>query len=203
MTAVWGPLGWMTLHSVAHNYPENPTPTEKQLVAQWLDSFRDCITCPSCQGHFAGMLAQVRTAYPDYLDSRRNFLLFTYRAHNTVNRRLDKPVYLTAEECEEVYRLNIEARSAKNYREAYLNHIARHWSYMRDMNGISAMRKIQDLRRIERDYWAPRESGLYAMVGESTTPYASASSDPRPTPVFRPPTGGVRFAGGRLRFGRR
>jgi hypothetical protein len=36
MTAVWGPLGWMTLHSVSTMYPEQPTQAEKTLMTTWL-----------------------------------------------------------------------------------------------------------------------------------------------------------------------
>ena len=34
-------MGWMTLHSVATCYPESPTQSEKDLMASWLDMFRD------------------------------------------------------------------------------------------------------------------------------------------------------------------
>lgn len=92
MTAIWGPLGWMTLHSVTTLYPENPTLEEKQLVSQWLDLFQACITCSHCRDHFGQMLAQMRTDLPDMMRSRGHFMKAIFRAHNTVNRRLDKPV---------------------------------------------------------------------------------------------------------------
>jgi hypothetical protein len=203
MTAIWGPLGWMTLHSVAHNYPTAPSPQEEQLVTQWLNLFRETITCPTCKGHFTEMLEQYRAANPRFLASRRDFLLFTYRAHNTVNRRLDKPVYLTSPECEAVYRRNIEARSARAYRVAYLNHIMRHWQSMRDAMGIIAVKQVREMMRVETEYWSLRETGpMEDMEAHSTAPLVRAQArEVRPfAPVNRPAF--IGFRGGRFQFRR-
>lgn len=201
MTAVWGPLGWMTLHSVSHNYPDVPSKSEQDLVSQWLDLFRDTITCAHCKGHFGEMLQQYRTMYPGYLTSRREFLLFAFRAHNTVNRRLDKPVYLTSDECEQVYRSNIASRPARDYRVAYLNHIMQNWKSMHDMTGISTVRKVQQMMQVETSYWSPRDTLPDPLTGESTAPLPSkvvGTSQERP--MFQRPPGQVGFIGGRLRF---
>lgn len=203
MTSIWGPLGWMTLHSVSHNYPDSPSSAEKQLIGQWVELFRDTITCPSCQGHFTDLLATYKTIYPYYLDSRTEFILFAYRAHNTVNRRLDKPVYYTVDECEDTYSKNIISRSAREYRIAYISHIQRHWATMRDMNGIAKLRKVGEMSRIEREYWSSRESNITGLTGLSTSPIPEKLTAPSQQLSFgRPPTGGISFIGGRLRFRR-
>lgn len=191
----------MTLHSVSHNYPEDPTPAEKQLVSQWIELFRDTITCPSCHEHFASLLVSYKSIYPYYLDSRREFILFAYRAHNTVNRRLDKPTYHLVEECEGVFSRNVAARSAKEYRSGYIAHIQRHWTVMRDMNGITKLRKVGELYRIEQQYWAARENFTTDLVGIAVSPIP----DKAPTQTLhfaRPPMSGISFTGGRLRFQR-
>ena len=200
MTSVWGPLGWMTLHSISHNYPENPTPVEKQLVSQWIELFRDTITCPSCSGHFGDLLVIYASTYPYYLDSRREFMLFTYRAHNTVNRRLDKPIYHLVEECEEIFVRNLITRPTREYRIAYLTHIQRHWTMMRDMNGISKLRKVGEMNRIEQQYWSVRENLSSDLLGISVSPIIEKSVAPKSLHFGRPPGGGVSFIGGRLRF---
>ena len=206
MTAVWGPLGWMTLHSVSHNYPDSPSPQEKQLAAQWIELFRDTITCPSCQGHFTELVNSYKSIYPYYLDSRTEFILFGYRAHNTVNRRLDKPVYNSVEECEAAFSSNLASRSAAEYRSAYVKHIQRHWSSMRDMNGISHLRKILEMTNIERHYWSLRENTTTTLVGLLVLPIPErVASLSNPALFFQQPiTGtGISFTGGRLRFQRR
>jgi hypothetical protein len=164
MTAVWGPLGWMTLHSVATCYPENPVQTEKELMYSWLDMFRDTITCPHCQQHFSNMLATYRSSFPNMLSSRQEFVLFTFRAHNAVNRRLKKPMYSTVEECMDTLKNNVKNRSAKDYRISYINHITRHWKTFQDVTGIVAMKKIAEMKKIDIEYIQARDTNFEVNI---------------------------------------
>jgi hypothetical protein len=164
MTAVWGPLGWMTLHSVATCYPENPVQTEKELMYSWLDMFRDTITCPHCQQHFSNMLATYRASFPNMLSSRQEFVLFTFRAHNAVNRRLKKPMYSSVEECMNTLKNNIKNTNAKNYRISYINHITRHWKTFQDVTGIVAMKKINEMKKIDIEYIQPRDTNFEVNI---------------------------------------
>lgn len=208
MTAIWGPLGWMTLHSTAFAYPENPTPTEQALMSTWLDMFRDTITCPSCQGHFSNLLASYRAQFRDMLVNRQQFVLFTFRAHNAVNRGLNKPIYASVEECMVTLRDNVATRSAKEYRNAYWTHIARHWQTFQDITGIVALKKIRELRRIEEEYVTPRDTNFKitippgVVVLPQTIMERTAYSEPPSRPVL--PRGGgaagFRIAGGGIRL---
>lgn len=195
-------MGWMTLHSVSLIYPETPTPYEQQLVSQWLDLFQACITCPSCRDHFAEMLGRMRALFPTMLRSRADFAEAMFRAHNTVNRRLDKPVYGTLHECMEVYRGNVKVRTARDYRYAYLTHIRQQWSLQRDALGIAALRKVGELYRIENEYWTPRDTGEIPVLNDAPVPPlprqgGEASRSVAPVPPRLP----MRFVGGRFRFG--
>jgi hypothetical protein len=152
MTAIWGPMGWMTLHSVATSYPEAPTESEKQLMSSWVEMFRDTITCPHCKHHFGEMLENYRRQFPGYLSSRHEFAMFSFRAHNAVNRRLKKPIYATIPDCMDTLRNNIKMRSARDYRISYVNHITRYWRSFNDITGITALRKIQEMKKIEEEY---------------------------------------------------
>lgn len=158
MTAVWGPLGWMTLHSVATSYPEAPTLAERQLMASWLDMFRDTITCNYCRGHFTDLLAAYRSSFPNMLASRHEFAMFTFRAHNAVNRRLNKPIFNSVDECIATLQSNTKTRSARDYRISYLNHIARYWRTLQDLSGVLGVKKINEMRKIEGDYITPRDT---------------------------------------------
>lgn len=160
MTAIWGPLGWMTLHSTAFAYPETPTSSERELMTTWLDMFRDTITCPSCKGHFTTMLANYRAQFPNMLQSRHEFVVFTFRAHNAVNKRLNKPIHVTVEECLSTLRNNVKNRSAKDYRISYINHITRHWRTVQDITGIVALKKINEMKRIETEYVSIRDTNF-------------------------------------------
>jgi hypothetical protein len=160
MTAIWGPLGWTTLHSTAFAYPEAPSQSEKNLMTTWLDMFRDTITCPTCKGHFTTLLTNYRTQFPNFMGSRHDFVIFTFRAHNAVNRRLNKPIYASVEACVETLRAVVRTRSAQDYRTAYLNHITRHWKTFQDISGIVAVKKINEMRKIEVDYVVSRDTNF-------------------------------------------
>ena len=160
MTAIWGPIGWMTLHSTAFAYSENPSNSERELMTSWLDMFRDTITCPSCKGHFTLLLENYRAMFPNMLANRHEFVIFTFRAHNTVNRRLNKPVYSSVEESVATLRNVVKTRSAREYRVSYINHITRYWRTYQDITGITALKKIQEMKRIEIEYVLSRDTNF-------------------------------------------
>ena len=194
MTAVWGPLGWMTLHSVATSYPEAPTQSERDLMYSWLDMFRDTITCPHCRDHFTTMLQTYRSSFPAMLSSRQEFSLFTFRAHNAVNRRLKKPIQGTLDECMTTLQNNVKARSAVDYRVSYLNHITKYWKSWQDITGIVALRKINEMRKIEATYVQPRDRNFAVTLTPDVVVLprdALEVSEERPTgvPAISIPTG--------------
>ena len=164
MTSIWGPLGWMTLHSVATCYPESPTQSERDLMSSWLDMFRDTITCPHCRDHFRKMLTTYRASFPTMLRSRQDFALFTFRAHNAVNRRLRKPLQSTLEDCMATLQANVKTRSAADYRISYLNHITRYWKTWQDVTGIAALKKIMEMRKIDVSYIQPRDTNFVVTL---------------------------------------
>lgn len=188
MTAIWGPLGWMTLHSTAFAYPDNPTPTERELMYSWLDMFRDTITCPSCREHFTQMLGNYRSQFPGMLNNRQEFVLFTFRAHNAVNRRLGKPIQGSVEQCMDTLRNNVKQNSAKGYRNAYLVHISKHWSLFRDVSGMVALKKINEMRKIENDYITPRDKNFTIGIpsGVTVLPQDMMVREPGQEPIRRP-----------------
>lgn len=183
MTAIWGPLGWMTLHSVATCYPESPTQSEKELMYSWLDMFRDTITCPHCREHFAGMLQTYRSSFPSMLNSRQDFSLFTFRAHNAVNRRLRKPIQGTLEECMATLQNNVKTRTAADYRISYINHITRHWKSWQDVTGVVALKKIAEMRKIEMTYIQPRDTNFKVTLTPDVVVLPQDSLEPREGPV--------------------
>ena len=119
--------------------------------------FRDTITCPYCRDHFTTMLQAYRSSFPSMLNSRQDFALFTFRAHNAVNRRLKKPIQGTLEQCMTTLQNNVKTRSAVDYRVSYLNHITRYWKGWQDITGIVALKKINEMRKIEATYVQPRD----------------------------------------------
>lgn len=157
MTKYWGPLGWATLHSVAALYPDQPTAAEQALANTWLESFAYCITCPTCQNHFQKTIAQYRSKVPNLFSSRREFVLFVLRAHNTVNRRIGKKVYTLAESWAELRRWLPSTGAAKSKRNEYIQYSRIDWGRQTNLSGISALMRVRDLSMTEQQYWGVRE----------------------------------------------
>ena len=208
MTSIWGPLGWMTLHSMASLYPDEPTAAEKALMDTWLDLFAGTITCPSCKEHFQEQLQAYKARFPQLLESRASFLLFSFRVHNSVNRRLNKPIQSTVAECFEVLQNNVKTRTATQYRQAYYAHITRHWRMMQDASGIAGLRKIAELNKIEAMYAAARSDDFSELVPEGLTFLGLIQLPPegiQPKSMMPPtpsPNQKLGIAGGRFRLRR-
>lgn len=204
-------MGWMTLHSMASLYSNTPTPSERQLMSTWLDMFRDTITCPSCREHFTELLAAYKPQFPTLFNSRSDFLLFTFRAHNAVNRRLSKPIYATVAECFRILRKSMAVTPASVYRNAYLSHIRRYWRSSRDASGISALKKINEMSKIEFDYCTSRNNNFEEDIPEDTVVLpgnmlknsegASIVTPPKNITILRS-GGGMVMTGSGLRFRR-
>ena len=196
MTAIWGPLGWMTLHSVSTLYPDQPTQAEKALMSTWLDMFRDTITCVHCRSHFTEMLATYKTQYPMMLNSRQDFAIAVFRMHNNVNRRLSKPIYDSVEKCMETLHNNIKHKTARDYRFAYVNHINRYWKSLQDVSGIAAVKKIQQMKKVEEEYFSLNDnqfqvtlrSDIVVLPADALNPNTEPRSSIFPKRRFVPPT---------------
>lgn len=161
-------------------------------MVRWLDLFRDTITCPTCQGHFSELLASYRAQYPNMLYSRNEFMLFTLRAHNAVNRRLNKPVYTSVQACFDLLRNNVKFNKTSSFRITYTNHITRHWRTFQDAVGLSAMKKIHEIKKIEINYMASRSNEFESMIPEDNVlfvPVSATIEPPRPFPMTRQPVG--------------
>jgi len=210
MTAVWGPLGWLTLHSVATSYPETPTEAERLLMESWLNMFRDTITCAYCRGHFTDLLAKYRSLFPNMLYSRQEFAIFSFRAHNDVNTRLLKPVYGSLDECLATLRKATESRPARDYRVSYLNHILRNWKSIQDITGITAVKKVLEMSRIETDYIARRDTkfdvtltpDIVVLPSAALTHSSEVSTGPRLNPRLMAGAGRFRMTAGGFRLQR-
>jgi hypothetical protein len=164
----------MTLHSISAIYPENPTQDERQILEKFVESFRESITCGHCKSHFTGMLNMYRKQHPEWSSSRYHFFLFVCRAHNTVNKRLDKPIIQTLTDCIETLKNATKVTSAAQYRNAYLNYLTSNWSKEFTGDGAIALGAVRRLRRINEEYFGPRDKGyesIYFFENGSVTDF--------------------------------
>lgn len=205
MTSVWGPLGWMTLHSMASLYPDSPSEAERTLMTKWLTLFQETITCPSCRDHFANALTGYRVQFPGMMNSRQSFLIATFRLHNSVNRRLHKPVYMSVDSCFETLRNVVKTRSSQEYRGAYYVHIRKHWRLFQDASGIAALRKINEMIKVEGEYATSRSNNFEVSIAEDvvviTDMEVTAATEVSLRPRQQQASGRkLRFVGGVLRL---
>lgn len=154
------------------------------------------------------MLATYRQLFPNMLASRQNFAMFSFRAHNAVNRRLHKPVHGDVEACMNLLKNNVRHRSALDYRRSYLAHIARHWRAYRDITGIAAMRKIGEMNKIEIDYITPRDTKFEVNLAADVVVLPQDAIEPNhrqeapSRPRMAPPAFGFRLTSGGIRIRR-
>jgi hypothetical protein len=206
MTALWGPLGWMTLHSVSVNYPDSPSDIERQICTRFLDLFTDTITCHICKTHFLRMLQAYRVVHPEYLDSKQNFFLFVVRAHNSVNKRIDKPTVKSISEALTTLQAATAVTSPVEYRQKYIDYLKRTWGSDHSANGLFASQKIRELEKINVEYWNHRETSyvqffyeadVLESISEATVKKTASGFAPFVGPVPK-----IGFAGGRLKLRR-
>jgi hypothetical protein len=154
MASVWGPMGWITLHSIAAAYPDEPTQEMRSITSSFLEKFAETITCPHCKTHFSRMLAVYQSSHPDFLNNRRNFFLFTVRAHNTVNKRLDKPILQTVSECLETLRNATKNVSPSQFRINYFSYVARNWIHELGGDGRINFNITNDMKKLNTTFFS-------------------------------------------------
>ena len=206
MTAIWGPLGWMTLHSISINYPDTPSEIEKQICSRFIDMFSETITCHICKTHFVRMLQTYKSTHPEYLNSKQDFFVFIVRAHNTVNQRLDKPTVKSVAEALTTLQQATSQTSAAEYREKYIEYLKHTWGSDRSAAGLFALQKIRELEKINREYWSLRETSYVQFFYEADVlEYINEAGVQKTPRGFAPLIGGhpkVGFGGGLLKLRR-
>lgn len=209
MTSLWGPLGWMTLHSISLLYPEVPSQTDKDILNRYMILFRDSITCPYCHQHFKAMFQNYTISHPEWNSSRFNFFLFIVRAHNTVNLKLNKPKPATVQECLNMYRRNTQINSGFIYRQKYLEYLLRNWGREMTGDGMIHMGESREMKRITEEYWNNLTDESTATFDMNANVLAFINETPQSRPLmtsrgmlYNVPNSNINigFRGGRLRL---
>jgi len=165
MTSRWGPLGWITLHSISANYPENPSSEDKAIAKKFVELFADTISCPSCKSHFGIMYHSYISKNPTWLSSRATFFVFVCRAHNTVNMRLDKPVVRTVRDSIDTLQALTRITPPDEYRQQYLNYLMRNWAQPY-AEGFMMSHAVREMKKINDEYWNARETNFDIRIPE-------------------------------------
>ena len=143
----------MTLHSVSFLYPERPSDADKALLKRFTVLFRDTITCPYCYQHFKVIFENYTKAHPEWVSSRFDFFMFVCRAHNTVNRRLNKPQPDSVSACIQRFTDNTKVTSALTYRMKYLDYLSRNYGMELSGDSMIKIASVREMRKIMNEYW--------------------------------------------------
>jgi len=92
-TNVWGPPGWMFLHSVAQNYPWKPTAEKRESYLKFFKTVGEVLPCGKCRDSYLSYITTKGTGtYLDYskLKDRFTCTKWLYDVHSKVNEALGK-----------------------------------------------------------------------------------------------------------------
>ena len=93
---IWGEGTWRLLHCTAATFPKIPTEKDYRAYTRFLHSMAPILPCRFCREHMAKFLKE-NPIRPILEKGRRSFMLWTIRFHNSVNKKLGKPILPAAE----------------------------------------------------------------------------------------------------------
>ena len=98
---VCGPKLWFMIHTIAINYPDNPTYQDKRSHEEFYNSLKYVIPCEKCRVHYTQRLK--RMPIINHLDNSDALFRYTIDLHNQVNKSLNKKIY-SYEEVMKIYK---------------------------------------------------------------------------------------------------
>lgn len=98
---IWGPSGWIFLHTITFNYPINPTPEQKMKHKELFENLAYTLPCARCAQHYSQNLKK----YPldKALETRDTFIHWLIDIHNEVNKKNNKKIY-SYDEVKKIYK---------------------------------------------------------------------------------------------------
>lgn len=96
-TKSWGPPAWFAVTCFLMGYPKTmPTKTHKSTYKNFLIYFGKTLPCNLCRDSFARFIKEVPIT-DRVLNSRRNLVMWFFRIHNMVNKKLGCKVLTQAQ----------------------------------------------------------------------------------------------------------
>lgn len=120
---IWGKYGWLFLHLVTLEYPDNPTELDKKHYYEYIHSMQYILPCAKCQYNMGIHLSK----YPlneTVLSNKNNLIKWGIDLHNIVNYHTGKPMLTYPEALYE-----IEKHTKKN-EESKANSNAKLWIFI-------------------------------------------------------------------------
>ena len=98
---VWGPKLWFFIHTIALNFPDNPSFEEIRNYESFFENLKYIIPCDKCKLHYTQRLNE--NPVSKYLTDANTLFIYTIDLHNEVNKSLGKRIY-SYEEVSKIYK---------------------------------------------------------------------------------------------------
>ena len=85
---IWGPAFWFIIHTIAFNYPENPTFNDKRHTFEFFQNLQYVLPCQKCRKHYMKYFHD--HPITPFLDNKSTLVSWTVQLHNHVNKRYGK-----------------------------------------------------------------------------------------------------------------
>lgn len=89
----WGPHYWYVFHTYAAIYPDNPTYLHRDIAKTFIKSIPFLLPCADCSKHAFHYIAAKVKNLDTIVSSKQKLIVFFKDFHNSVNIRLNKPIY--------------------------------------------------------------------------------------------------------------
>ena len=111
---IWGKCTWVLMHTVAINYPLNPTGEDKEKIHTFFTLLGEILPCKYCRQHYRDSLKEL----PIRADSKMDLVWWTIDLHNKVNVIINKKVLSRKEALQKImamYKKNPDNPEAYQY----------------------------------------------------------------------------------------
>jgi len=103
-TRVWGPAGWIFLHCIAQNYPQEPTEEQKIEYMRFFTCVGNVLPCRYCRESYKEFISEPGTLLDiSVMKDRKTFTKWLYKVHNKINRKLGIKDCVSFEQVTEKY----------------------------------------------------------------------------------------------------
>jgi len=113
---IWGPHGWIFLHTIGYGYPDNPTNKEQSDAISFFNALGTVLPCKTCSELYIKDIKK----YPieDHVKSKTNLIKWINKMHNQVNKNLNKIQYTDIEY--DKYYMNLDSSNTNITNASYI-----------------------------------------------------------------------------------
>ena len=97
-TRVWGPAGWLFLHSIVQNYPWHPTQQQKNDYLAFFTQTGNVLPCRYCRESYQEYIKSSNLLTMDTMKNRKTLAVWLFKLHNRINKKLGIKCHVTFEQ---------------------------------------------------------------------------------------------------------